>query len=104
MGSLPAWWGRDKQRQNTRSRKQERDYAEEKQGKVQAGSGSSWRRPQDVQEEGFLTQLKFTDKDSFALKASEWKQIREDALRDGREPKLVIEFSKHGITLAISES
>lgn len=104
MAGLPEWFHKDRERQNTRSRKQERDYAQERQGKVQPGSGSSWRRPQDVQEEGFLTQLKFTDKDSFTIKASEWKAIRNDALRDGREPRLVIEFSKHGFTVAVSES
>jgi hypothetical protein len=104
VAGLPEWFHKDRERQNTRSRKQERDYAKERQGKVQAGSGSSWRRPQDVQEADSLTQLKFTDKDSFTINVKEWKGIRADALRDGREGKIVIEFSKHGIRLAVSEA
>lgn len=103
MTPLPPWFSKNREKINRRSRSQERRYAEENRGRVQAGSGSSWRAPQDVKEDDYLTQLKFTDKQSFSIKVAEWKKIRKDAREAGRDPKLVIDFEKEGIRLIVTE-
>lgn len=92
MPDLPAWWGRDRQRQNTRSARQERHHAAQEGGRVQAGSGSSWRAPHDVVTPEFLDELKFTDAKSFRLDAGYFRRLRRSARRMGREPRLIIEF------------
>lgn len=99
--NLPAWWSgkADKKKQNRRSARLERAHAERTGGRVQAGSGSSWRAPEDVvgpideeSGEGFLDQHKYTDKLQFPIKRAEWDRLRRNALRAGRDPRLVIEF------------
>lgn len=103
MPDLPHWFDKRREKQNERSRKQEREHARSVGGVVQAGSGSSWRRPQDVQQhlrpdgDTFLDQLKFTDKDGFRITAAECKRIHSDALRDGRTGRLIIDFEQHGV-------
>lgn len=105
MSDVPAWWreGQDREKQNRRSREQERNRAKATGGKVQAGSGSSWRAREDVKTPDYLEQLKFTDKKSFSLKLSEWKRIRDNAIKAGREPRMVVEFSGEQVTLIITE-
>ena len=93
--SLPAWWSDKAARRkiNARSRAQERIHAKAADGRPQAGSGSSWRAPGDVISEEYLDEVKFTDKSSFSLQLLEWVAIRAKALRLGREPRMVIEFT-----------
>lgn len=99
--SLPEWWTRDRESRNARSRRQETRHARATGGKVQAGSGSSWRAKQDVKSSDHLDQLKFTDRDSYRLTASELLTIEADALRDGRDGRLIIEFSNHDLTVIV---
>lgn len=101
--SLPKWWqsGQDRPKQNKRSREQERKRAKETGGKVQKGSGSSWRARGDVRTDDDLEQLKYTDKASYSLKVAEWRQIAMDAASQGREPSLIIEFSEFNLRLKI---
>ena len=87
----------------------EEAHAKETGGKVQPGSGSSWRAPEDVRGpldesgDGYLDQHKFTDSGSFRITAKEWRKIRANARRAGREPRLIIEFPEHGIKLTVTE-
>jgi hypothetical protein len=104
MSDLPAWFDQQRERNNRRSRQQERQHATANNGKVQAGSGSSWRAPQDVRTPTHLDQLKFTDAASFRIDIREWQRTRADALRDGREPRLVISFERYGISLVVTEA
>lgn len=106
MGSSKA----KRKKVNSRSAKQEKQYAQDKGGKVQPGSGSSPRAPEDVVEPldpdtgtGFLTQLKFTDGKGFRITGDEWERIRANARRDGREPRLVIDLVAYGIRLVVTE-
>ncbi len=71
-------------------------------GRVSAGSGSSWRSPQDVRNEDALESLKFTDSKQFILKASDIVQLQEDALRAGRDARMVVDFSRHSIRAVIT--
>lgn len=101
MTDLPNWFGNTRKRQNQRSKKQERNRAKETGGRVQAGSGSSWRAPQDNRTPERLEQIKFTDKSSFTINVKEWLALEADALRDGRDPVFVIDFDKYGVRLEV---
>lgn len=102
---LPAWFGEqgDKRRQNRRSRAQERKRAAETGGKVQRGSGTSWRARGDVRREEDLEQLKFTDAASYRVSVKEWQAIVADAQSQGREPVLIIDFEQHGLRLRVTQ-
>lgn len=99
----PLWFDRDKQRQNKRSGQQEKARAKEIGGKVQAGSGSSWRARGDCKNETVLEELKYTDSSSFTLKAKDWLLHKDRALKQGREPVMVIEFMKDNLRLVLRE-
>lgn len=93
MAELPPWMSSkgNKRRQNRRSSKQESDRAKEIGGRASAGSGSSYRSPQDVRNQEFLEQLKYTDANQYTIKAKEWESLKKDALKEGREPRMVVE-------------
>lgn len=105
MGDLPAWWSDKaaKQTQNRRSASKERRLAREVGGRTVVGSGSSWRAPGDVKSDTHLLEHKYTDKRSFGLKLADWEQAREDAIKAGKEPAMVIEFTVAGRRLLITE-
>jgi hypothetical protein len=77
-----------------RSKLQERRIAADVGGRVQAGSGSSWRAKSDVRDIGNLRiEAKFTSKDSYSLKLKDILKIREEALIGGLETwAMQIEF------------
>lgn len=91
MSDLPLWVNRKGQQQNATSRKQERNIAKERGGKVQPGSGSSWRAKEDVQTPDSLIQIKYRQK-SYSLTAEEGRMLMRNALQVGREPEMIIEF------------
>lgn len=105
MSDLPAWWGEaaDKRVQNRRSAQKERKVAKETGGRVQAGSGSSWRAPQDVVTDEEMIQHKYTDAKGYRLTVEEWEVVRRDALQAGREPAMIVEFTRTGRRLLITE-
>jgi hypothetical protein len=106
MGELPSWLNNSKdklKKQNRRSNRQERARAREVGGRVQAGSGSSWRAAGDVKTEDFLEEMKWTDNKSYGLKVSEWNAIKRKAQSQGRQPRLVIEFPQEGLRLIVEE-
>lgn len=101
---LPPWMGDKAARRvrNARSGRQERLRASEIGGRVQAGSGSSWRAPQDVVSAEKLEQVKYTDKASFVLKSSELHKVMQDALDLGRSPQMLVDFTSHGLRAVIT--
>lgn len=103
MGDLPAWMSDadDKRRQNKRSGAQERARAKQVGGRVQAGSGSSWRAPQDVISADYVEQIKYTDAASFILKIAELQGLLSDGYRAGKSPRMVVDFSAYGIRAII---
>lgn len=96
--ALPKWWtGKQTLRnQNRSSATQERARAEEVGGRVQSGSGSSWRAPQDVVAPEYLEQLKETNGKGFTILRDECAGLLADALRSGREPRMVVDFRGKG--------
>lgn len=105
MGSMPSWWGdaADKRTQNRRSRTKESRVARETGGRQTPGSGSSWRAPGDIKTDDDLIEHKYTDGASFRLTVEDWEQARTDALRSGREPAMIVELTRVGRRLLITE-
>lgn len=91
-------------RQNRRSSSQEKEVAQELGGRVQAGSGSSWRAPRDVRTPAELVELKYTDKKTFVLDARAWQHYAQDATIHGREPVMIIDFEAYNLRLKITEA
>jgi hypothetical protein len=100
---VPSWFDKDRERVNRNVRKQERERAREIGGRPQAGSGCSWRAPGDVKEAEYLEELKLTSKESYRLTLAEWKDIRNKASTQGREPRYLIEFAD-GTRLIVTEA
>lgn len=83
-----------KSRQQRRSKLQEKRMAEDVSGRVQAGSGSSWRAKSDVRVLGKLRcEAKYTEKEEYKLKLADWLKIKDEAIIGGLEtPVMQIEF------------
>lgn len=101
---LPSWFDKERQDRNRESKRQEIDWAKKTGGRRSAGSGSSFRQPQDNRTATHLDQIKFTRSGSFRISLGEWERIKSDALRAGRDPRLVIEFKPSGTTLIVTEA
>ena len=91
---LPAWMSgkAQKRTQNRRSARHERQVAREVGGKVQAGSGTSWRARGDVKTDTYLIEHKYTDKRSFSVTRKIINQVRQDAQRQGKDWCIIIHF------------
>lgn len=104
MSKRPPWWEESRRKQNNRdSKTQELRRARQVGGRVQAGSGSSWRAPNDVMTGDALEELKFTQKDSYRIRVVDWLRHRGNARRAGVEPTLIIDFPTHRIRLVVRE-
>ena len=104
MGSLPGWFDKKLQEQNRRSKDHERKVANETGGRVSAGSGSSWRSPQDVKSSTHLISHKYTDAKSFTIDLErDWLPLIADANRAGREPALFVNFDRYGKRIILTE-
>lgn len=65
-------------------------------GEVSRGSGSGWRKPQDVRSPGYLIECKGTDGKSISLKREWWDQLRANAAAEGVEPAIHLEIRGGG--------
>lgn len=74
--------------------KQEKRVAKLVGGTRNAGSGSGWRRRQDVRTDRFLWEMKYTGKKQITLKAQDLEQLRKHALMDDRTPVMHIEVGE----------
>lgn len=74
------------------SRTQEKKWAAKVGGRVNAGSGNGWRHKNDVREEFFSHELKYTSKGQFSLKFADLLTAEKNALADGKEMTFVIEM------------
>ena len=70
---------------------QERDLAKRRGGARTPGSGSGWRRKQDVREgRRILWECKQTSGVSISVKRVVWSELRKNALMDGAMPALAL--------------
>ena len=71
--------------------KQEKKLAARRNGSRQPGSGSGWRRRNDVREgRTVLWEAKQTSGVSISVKASTWSNLRKNALMEGMMPALAL--------------
>jgi hypothetical protein len=79
-----------------RSQAQEKRIAKSTGGSRNAGSGNGWQRKHDVRsggQEGFLWEMKRTDKKQITIKASDLDSVRKIAWQEGRTPVFHIELA-----------
>lgn len=82
----------DPKERKWRSARQETVWARAVGGLVNPGSGSGWRKRQDVRTDTTLWEMKRTDNGSISIKVSDWNQLRHHALMEGREPAMHLEI------------
>ena len=75
-----------------RSGKQEKRLAREFGGDTTPNSGATVHQKGDVTASGLMLEAKTTGKKSYSLKAAELTGLWQDAVIDGREPVMVIQF------------
>jgi hypothetical protein len=76
-----------------RSQKQERDWADDLDGRTTPGSGNTWIRKNDVRSEGWSIELKTTAKKQYVLRDETLRDAERNALMDGREFAFGIEMA-----------
>lgn len=103
--AMPPWWGESGKRRtiNRKSAEYERKIAKDTGGRVSAGSGSSWRAPEDVRSETHLIQHKYTERKSFTLTVAELQRVFANAGRAGRDGALIIDFETYGLRVTVTE-
>jgi hypothetical protein len=90
---MPRGWGPDPTANKRKADKQEKRLADMIGARVQPGSGSGWKRRQDVRSVKFLWEMKRTDnKKSISLKMDDLSQLRKNALMDGRVGVMHVEI------------
>ena len=72
--------------------KQERRVVKRRGGQLQPGSGSGWRRPNDVRESKVLWEMKQTAKRTISVNGDDWEKLRSNALLSGRMPAMHLEL------------
>lgn len=76
-----------------RSQRQERDWADDLDGRTTPGSGNTWSRKNDVRSERWSIELKTTASQRYILKAAELRDAERYAILDGREFAFGIEMA-----------
>lgn len=71
---------------------QERRVAKRRGGKQNPGSGSGWRKPNDVREDKILWEMKQTDGKSISIDSATWEHLRTNALTTDRMPAMHLEI------------
>jgi hypothetical protein len=76
-----------------RSQRQERDWADDMDGRTTPGSGNTWARKNDVRSERWSLELKTTAKKQFTLRDDILRTAERNALLDGREFAFGVEIA-----------
>lgn len=61
-------------------------------GRTTPGSGARWHSKGDVTTREWMVECKRTDKKQYILKAAEMKKLIVEALRDGKQPMMVVDM------------
>lgn len=83
--------------------KQEADVAKRRGGTRNGGSGSGWRRRNDVREALVLWEMKATGKKQITLKDDDLEGVRRNAMLEGRMPAMCIEMGSGRRWVIITE-
>jgi hypothetical protein len=71
---------------------QERRVVKRRGGRQQPGSGSGWRKPNDVRESRVLWEMKKTANKTISVNLTDWDKVRSNALLSGRMPAMHLEL------------
>ena len=70
-------------------------------GRTTPASGSQWHSKGDVKTNNWLIECKTTSKLSYSLKAETWHKIWTEAISEGRDPIMVLDFETEGVSLVV---
>jgi len=84
-----------------RSKLQEARTAKDFRGRVTPASGSQWHSKGDVKTKNWLIECKTTTKQSYSLKVQTWHKIWKEAMSEGRDPLMVIDFAEDDTSLVV---
>jgi len=73
---------------------QERAIAKRRGGKLNPGSGSGWRKPNDVREKKVLWEMKQTGAKQITVKLSDWDKLRSNAILSGIMPAMHLQLGE----------
>jgi hypothetical protein len=73
---------------------QEKRVAQRRGGKQTPGSGSGWRKPNDVREKKVLWEMKQTAAKSITVKLSDWDKLRSNAILTGLMPAMHLQLGE----------
>lgn len=79
--------------------RQEIRVAKRRGGTRTPGSGSNWRRPNDVREQHVLWEMKATGKTQITVRKADWLQVRRNALLSGVTPAMHLDID--GLRLVV---
>jgi hypothetical protein len=102
--TLPHW-ATDKHTKQVRNRdsaRQERAQAARVGGRVQSGSGSSWRASGDVRGPEFMDEMKMTGRQSFSITEAIIRKLFRAATNTGLEPRLIIDMTALGVRAVVT--
>jgi len=74
----------------------EKKLAKKIDGRVQVASGALPGLPNDVYNENFLFEHKYTDGKSYTLKRQDWESLEKHSKYEGKTPVFVVEFRTEG--------
>ena len=89
----------DRKEIRRRSQQQEKRMAKKVGGTTNAGSGSGWRRQNDVREDDVLWEMKRTDKQSISIALKDWEKLRTNALTEDRMPAMHLEIGRRRLVV-----
>lgn len=89
--SVPKWMNK---KETTRgfSQKREKKFAKKYGAKLTPNSGARWHSKGDLTTETHLIEVKSTAKNQMVIHKDWLEKIRAEALKDGKDPILVIDF------------
>ena len=95
--SIPKWMNK---KETTRgfSQKRENKFAKKYGARPTPNSGASWHSKGDLKTETHLIEIKSTKGGQMVVHKSWLEKIREEAIKEGKEPILVIDFGDIQIT------
>lgn len=71
---------------------QERRVAKRRGGTQNPGSGSGWRKPNDVREKRILWEMKQTEGKSISVDCETWDHLRTNAMTSDRMPAIHLQM------------
>ena len=100
--SIPKWMNK---KETTRgfSQKREKNFAKKYGARLTPNSGARWHSKGDLKTEMHLIEIKSTHGNQMVVHKSWLEKIREEAIKEGKEPILVIDFGDIQLTGSIEK-